>query len=472
MINRLLPMQCEEPMMSGDPVLVSGSLHHVVLCVHRYPPALGGAETYAQRLAGYLHAQRGCHVRVWTTTARTLEQMWHPLPSLYSPIREARGEAVIERFPPLRGFPGRRWVLKALSLLPHPLWRSLTVPCNPICPSMWHQAQRYAGPVDAVHALAFPYAFIAACAWRLARRRQVPFFLTPFLHFGDLNNPRDPIRRAYTAWHLRWLLRQADGVFVQTEAERQVVLSCGVAPQRVHLQGMGVDVRECTGGNREAGRQQWRVDERTPVIGHLANLSRAKGTIDLLQATERLQKRGIPCRLVLAGPAMPDFHRLLPQYSGSDIVYLGPLSPQQKKDFFAAIDLFALPSRTDSFGLVLLEAWANGRPNVAYRAGGPGELIRHEQDGLLARCGDVDDLTEQLARLLCNPSWRTMMGIRGQQRIAHAFQWQDKLDLVWQVMAEAAQRTQQRGSRTIIPLFPASFPASAASPQAGAGVCR
>jgi glycosyltransferase involved in cell wall biosynthesis len=169
---------------------------------------------------------------------------------------------------------------------------------------------------------------------------------------------------------------------------------------------------------------------------------------------------------------MPDFRRVWSQCSGSDIVYLGPLSPQQKKDFFAAIDLLALPSRTDSFGLVLLEAWANARPNVAYRAGGPGVLIRHEQDGLLARCGDVNDLTEQLARLLCNPSWRTMMGSRGQQRIAHEFQWQDKLDLVWQVMAETAQRKQQRSSRTLISLFPSSFPASAASTQAGAGLCR
>lgn len=445
-----------------------GRLHHVVVCLHRYPPALGGAESYAQRLANYLHSERGCQVRVWTTTAQTLEQMWHPLPSLYSPIREVCREAVIERFPPLRGFPGRRWVFKALSLLPHPLWRSLTAPCNPICPSMWHQAQRYEGPVDAVHALAFPYAFIAACAWRLARHRRVPFFLTPFLHFGDLDDPRDPIRRAYTAWHLRWLLRKADGVFVQTEAERQVVISCGVAPQRVHLQGMGVDIRECTGGNRGETRRQWGVDEQTPVIGHLANLSRVKGTLDLLQAVKSLRKRGIPCRLVLAGPAMPDFCRVWLQYSGSDIVYLGPLSPQQKKDFFAAIDLLALPSRTDSFGLVLLEAWANARPNVAYRAGGPGVLIRHEQDGLLARCGDVEDLTEQLARLLCNPSWLTALGTHGQQRIAYEFQWQDKLDLVWQVMVEATQRRQKREFRTLVaPLHSSSvFSASAASTQA------
>jgi glycosyltransferase involved in cell wall biosynthesis len=39
---------------------------------------------------------------------------------------------------------------------------------------------------------------------------------------------------------------------------------------------------------------------------------------------------------------------------------LGVLDARQKQDFFAGLDVFALPSRSDSFGLVLLEAWANG----------------------------------------------------------------------------------------------------------------
>ena len=54
--------------------------------------------------------------------------------------------------------------------------------------------------------------------------------------------------------------------------------------------------------------------------------------------------------------------------------------------------IFALPSRSDSFGLVLLEAWANAVPCVVYRAGGPADLVRHGVDGLQAPCGDVESL--------------------------------------------------------------------------------
>ena len=65
------------------------------------------------------------------------------------------------------------------------------------------------GRLDAVHAAAFPYSYPIVCGLRLARRRGVPFLLTPFLHLGDPADPRDRTRRQYTAPHLRWLLRQA-----------------------------------------------------------------------------------------------------------------------------------------------------------------------------------------------------------------------------------------------------------------------
>ena len=95
---------------------------------------------------------------------------------------------------------------------------------------------------------------------------------------------------------------------------------------------------------------------------------------------------------------------------------LGVLDDQQKRDFFAGLDVFALPSRSDSFGLVLLEAWANGLPNVAYRAGGPADIIRHDIDGLLARCGDVDDLTERGSDLFRAACARDLEGIVGKWR--------------------------------------------------------
>src|SRR5438552_3376876 len=126
---------------------------------------------------------------------------------------------------------------------------------------------------------------------------------------------------------------------------------------------------------------------------------------------DRAWQAGRQFHLVLAGPEMPNFQRFWRQYDSAHRVRrLGTLSETQKRDFFAGIDVFALPSRSDSFGLVLLEAWANGVANVAYRAGGVGDVIRDGQDGLLVRCGDVGELAQALERLVTNAEERRRMG--------------------------------------------------------------
>jgi glycosyltransferase involved in cell wall biosynthesis len=326
----------------------------------------------------------------------------------------------VQRYRPIT-FPLRRYILKALSFLPYRPWQAMVQPVNPICPRMWKDANTDDGPLDAVHATAFPYAFPILCAHRLAKRRRVPFLLTPFLHLGDPTNPNDRTRKQYTRPHLKWLLNEADAVFVQTPSERDAVIGLGVKDDRVVLQGLGVDVNECT--PRLAATLRGMPGE--PVIGQLANLSIEKGTIDLLKAAASL-----PCTIRLAGAEMPNFQRFWVGYSNKDrVACLGTLSDEQKREFFAGIDIFALPSRTDSFGLVLLEAWANGKPVVAYRAGGPADLVRHGVDGLLAKCGDVDDLRQQLQRLIDEPDLRIRMGEAGRKRVVEEFQWEPKLRL-------------------------------------------
>jgi glycosyltransferase involved in cell wall biosynthesis len=407
---------------------------HIAQFVHRYPPALGGAEAYIARLSNHL-AARGHSVHVWTTTAIDLPAFRQHGHRETAPGSETCSRGVsIHRFRPAR-FPARRYLLKAASLIPVRPLQCLTAPCNPVCPAMWRDAGRYDGPLDAVHASAFPYSFPIICALRLARRRGVPLFITPFLHLGDLDDPRDRTRRQYTAPHLRWLLGQADGVFVQTRGERSAVESLGIHPDRVHLQGLGVDPAECTGGNRSFARYAWGIAPDEMVVGHLANNSAEKGTVDLLRAAERAWNMGRRFRVILAGPVMPNFRAFWTRFGPKHrIQRLGVLSDRQKRDFFAGIDVHALPSRSDSFGLVLLEAWANAKPNVAYRAGGPGELIRHRADGLLARCGDIDELASHLGELAADAGFRQALGASGHARLASEFGWSDKLELVERVL--------------------------------------
>ena len=206
------------------------------------------------------------------------------------------------------------------------------------------------------------------------------------------------------------------------------------------LQGLGVDAGECTGGDRAKARAAWGVGERF-VVGHLANNSVEKGTVDFVRSAPvgRGEDSFIP---VLAGPAMPNFLHFWQSYAHqSSVTRLGVLTEPAKRDFFAGIDAFCLPSRTDSFGLVLLEAWANGKPVVAYRAGGPADLIRDGIDGFLVKCGDVTELRAKLLQLATNTELARKMGEAGRQRVATDFGWERSLRLVREVVTSLSAST-------------------------------
>ena len=424
--------------------------------IQRYPPALGGSEAYFARMSRYCAAQ-GDSVTVFTSNALALDAFWSPSGSCLPAGIETDAGVTIRRYPLWR-MPGRRWLLKPLSLIPHRLWQCLTMPCNPISLSMWRDAGSLPSPFgrgaggeggfDAVHASAFPYAFPMVCGLRLARRLRIPFFVTPFLHLGNPADPHDRTRRGYTSPALRWLLKEADAVFVQTPSERDAAVALGLPIEKVILQGLGVDPSECTGGNRVEARRRWNLPDDAFIVGHLANNSWEKGTNDLIEALAPHWQQERPIHLLLAGPVMPNFTRFwqaferrCPSFAQKWVRRLGPISDMAKPDFFAAIDIFALPSRSDSFGLVLLEAWANGIANVAYRAGGIADVVRHDNDGLLVPCGDIAGLTDALQRLHDDVDLRVRLGIHGKDRIPREFRWDDKLALVRRIIAGSRQQS-------------------------------
>src|SRR5690349_17812582 len=137
--------------------------------IQRHPPALGGSEAYFARLSHYL-AGAGDRVTVFTSNAVALSAFWSSRGEC-QPAGVTREDDVEVRRYSLWRCPGRRYLLKALSFLPHRLWQCLTLPCNPISWRMWREAGRPGRRFDVVHASAFPYAWPIACGLRLARRQ-------------------------------------------------------------------------------------------------------------------------------------------------------------------------------------------------------------------------------------------------------------------------------------------------------------
>jgi glycosyltransferase involved in cell wall biosynthesis len=82
-----------------------------------------------------------------------------------------------------------------------------------------------------------------------------------------------------------------------------------------------------------------------------------------------------------------------------------------------------MPSRTDSFGIVFLEAWTYGKPVIGARAGGPQEIIEHRGDGLLVPFSDVESLSREIARLLNDRDLARQLGMAGRRKTLERYTW-------------------------------------------------
>jgi glycosyltransferase involved in cell wall biosynthesis len=422
----------------------------------RYPPAPGGAELFFSKLSAGL-ARAGHDVEVWTTTARSVDAFTSSDPGAL-PAGSSRDDGVTVRRYPLWHPPLRRYLLTALHPLPFGrTWKAATLRWNPLALGLSRHASAAVGPVDVVHGAALPYSLLLDAAVRLADRTGARLVLTPFAHLGDPTHTSNKIRRVYLSKLNVGLLRAADVVLVQTRAEYQALADAGVDASRLRVVGMGVDPAECTNGDRQRGRDRWGLGDEV-VVGHLANKSADKGTVDLLEASARAWAGGARFRLLLAGEDMQSFRTFWRRYRHQDrVVNLGILTAQERRDFFAAIDVFALPSYVESFGISLLEAGSNGLPAVAYRLGGPAEILKDGTTGRLVGAGDVAALSRVMTDLACDGAERRRLGTAAIEA-AGAWTWDRVLNVVMREYqggsSRLAARDRSRSAAAYAPYSP------------------
>src|SRR6185437_15665416 len=129
------------------------------------------------------------------------------------------------------------------------------------------------------------------------------------------------------------------------------------------------------------------------VIGYVSRIAVEKNVTFLAEALALVAAER-PCARFLFvgdGPSRPEVERRM----GPNARFVGYRTGGDLADHFAAADLFAFSSVTETFGNVVLEALASGLPVVALRAGGIGEIVQPGVTGLLL---DPDATPERFAR--------------------------------------------------------------------------
>ncbi|MEP6635237.1 MAG: glycosyltransferase family 4 protein [Acidobacteriota bacterium] len=152
----------------------------------------------------------------------------------------------------------------------------------------------------------------------------------------------------------------------------------------------------------------WDVPEHRPLIGSVGALTTLKGHDDFLRAAVKIAETFPNAFFVIAGTDSSStqahrthLERLIREYGLSDRVrMIGWMD--DLPSLFCALDVFVSASRTESFGLAIVEAMASGAAVVATETEGAKEIIRNGETGLLVPLGDVAALAEGVKALLTN----------------------------------------------------------------------
>lgn len=200
---------------------------------------------------------------------------------------------------------------------------------------------------------------MAARRWCL--RNKFQFTTSYHTQFPEYVRLRAPIPLSWTYAWLRRFHGKAVRTLVPTESQRKRLLDRGF--DNVEVWGRGVDTEIFTPDKPQ------QLNLPGPILLNM-------GRVAVEKNIEAFLDLDVPGSRVVVGDG-PDLEQLQRAYP--DVLFTGARFGRELASYVAAADVFVFPSRTDTFGLVLLEAMACGVPVAAYPVTGPADVV---QDGI------------------------------------------------------------------------------------------
>lgn len=331
---------------------------------------------------------------------------------------------------------GEIWMLRVLRALQqrgHEVWL--------VCRPHTELAERAAAAGIRVQLIAFRSDFDPLCILQLARfmrRQRIEIVLTNMdkeLRNGGiaakLAGVRAVIPRRGIDYPLknRWRYRfaynvLATHVLANSHATKRALLQNApwLEEKRIEVIHNGIEHEAFVQSARHSFRVEWNIPTHAPVLGFVGQLDERKGLGVLLAAFELIHQRLPEARLVLAGEG-PLREMIESEVHakgwGGNVVLAGFVDDVAA--VMQALDVLALPSYWEGFGIVIIEAMACSRPVITTNLSSMPEIVEDGRTGYLIPPGEAQALAESALRLLQDRTLCERMGQAGRARAAQHF---------------------------------------------------
>jgi D-inositol-3-phosphate glycosyltransferase len=312
------------------------------------------------------------------------------------------------------------------------------------------EAHREPGYYDVVHS---HYWLSGQVGWLARDRWGVPLVHSAHtlakvknaaLAHGDLPEPHTRVIGE------QQVVDEADRLVANTAAETaQLVELYGADPARTATIAPGVDLELFTPGSRDAARAGLGLPLDAVVLAFIGRIQPLKGPDVLLRAVAEMLRRDPALRdrlrvLVVGGPsgsglAEPTvLHQLAAELGISEhVMFAPPQGGAALVGVYRAADVVAVPSYSESFGLVALEAQACGTPVVAAGVGGLPMAVADGVSGRLVGSHHPADWADVLSAVSLHPQRRQILSA-GAARHARRFSWERTAEALLRVYSEAS----------------------------------
>ncbi len=243
-------------------------------------------------------------------------------------------------------------------------------------------------------------------------------------------------------------LPRADRLIAVSRSTAEQAVQLGADPARIRVIRSGVDAARFRPRDRAGARARLGVARDLPLLLFVGNLEPRKAVDRLLLALAHVRRTVPEATLAIVGTGEaagaddqePRLRRMAEELGLAPAVwFLGRVADERLPDWYAAADVFALPSSSEGQGIAALEAMAAGLPVVVSAVGGLRDTVEDGRTGYLVPFGDVEALARRVADLLADPERRAAVGAAAREAVVRDFSWERSVAATVEVYREALE---------------------------------
>ncbi len=207
-------------------------------------------------------------------------------------------------------------------------------------------------------------------------------------------------------------LQEAQHIQVLSSFARQTFIEYGLPPEKLHILTLGVDTAVFYPETEVSVRAE------KFIVLYVGRIDPLKGVHYLLEAFRRLRLPN--AELWMVGPVLEEMKPLLAKYVGENVKYFGAKTHSELRLFYNRSSVVVFPTLLDSFGVVILEAMACGKPVIATTHSGAPDILVGDA-GKLVPPASVEALMQAIEEIYRTPEWLTEAGKTSYQRVMEGY---------------------------------------------------